>query len=123
MVIAENEKKDISFNFKIKAELAGVADKDIKEIRRKSQLRFIDSCSFIVSSLDKLASNLDDDKYIIEFYTRNNFFKFIRHKRVYPYEYMNSWENLRRQSYHKRMHFLSRLLSQYLLDVSLLAYT
>lgn len=78
MVTAENEKKDISFNFKINAELAGFAD---KEIRKKTQLRFIDSCSFIVSSLDKLASNLDDDKHIIEFYTRDDFFKLIRHKR------------------------------------------
>ena len=109
-VIAENKEKNISFNFKINVKLAWVTDKDGKEVRKKSQLRFIDSCRFIASSLDKLASNLDDDQNMRDFYTREDIFKLMRQKRVYPYEYMDSWENLRRQSYHQRMHFTTSWL-------------
>ena len=60
-VIAETKEKYISFNVKINVKLAGVRDKDGKEMCKNIQLRFIDSCRFVASSLDKLASNLDDD--------------------------------------------------------------
>ena len=57
-VIAENKEKYISFNVKIKVKLAGVRDEDGKEVCENIQLRFIDSCRFMASSLDKLSSNL-----------------------------------------------------------------
>ena len=57
-VIAENKEKYISFNVKINVKLAGVKDKDGKEVYKNIQLRFIDSFRFMASSLDKLASNL-----------------------------------------------------------------
>ena len=57
-VIAENKEKYISFNVKIKVKLAGVSNKDSKEVRKNIQLRFIDRCRFMASNLDKLASNL-----------------------------------------------------------------
>ena len=57
-VIAENKDKYISFNVKIKVKLAGVRDEDGTEVCENSQSRFIDSCRFMTSSLDKLASNL-----------------------------------------------------------------
>ena len=58
-VIAENKEKYISFNVKINVKLAGVKDKDGKEVYKNIQLRFKDSIRFMASSLDKLASNLD----------------------------------------------------------------
>ena len=48
-VIAENKEKYISFNVKINVKLAGVKDKDGKEVYKNIQLRFIDSFRFIVS--------------------------------------------------------------------------
>ena len=57
-VIAENKEKYVSFNVKINVKLAGARDKDDREVYKNIQLRFIDSFRFMVSSLDKLASNL-----------------------------------------------------------------
>ena len=57
-VIAENKEKYISFNVKINVKLAGVRDKDGKEVHKNIKLRFIDSFRFMVSSLARLASNL-----------------------------------------------------------------
>ena len=57
-VIPENKEKYISFDVKINVKLAGARDKDGKEVHKNIQLRFIDSCRFMASSLDKFASNL-----------------------------------------------------------------
>ena len=59
-VIAENKEKHIIFNVKINAKLAGVKYKDGTQVHKNISLRFIDSCRFMVSSLDKLTSNLCD---------------------------------------------------------------
>ena len=57
-VIAENKEKYISFNVKINVKLAGVKYKDGTVVSKNIQLRFIDSCRFMASSLENLASNL-----------------------------------------------------------------
>ena len=57
-VIAESKEKYISFNVKFEVKLAGVRDEDDTEVCENIQLRFIDSCRFMASSLDKVASNL-----------------------------------------------------------------
>ena len=51
-VIAENKEKYISFNVKINVKLSGVKNKDRTEAHKNIQLRFIDSCKFMASSLD-----------------------------------------------------------------------
>ena len=43
-VIAENKEKYISFNVKINVKLAGMRNKDGKEVPKNVQLGFIDSC-------------------------------------------------------------------------------
>ena len=57
-VIPENKEKYISFNVKINVKLAGIKYKDGTEVCKNIQLRFIDSCKFMASSLDQLVSNL-----------------------------------------------------------------
>ena len=57
-VIAEDEEKYVSFNVKVNVKLVGVKYKDDTGVCKNIQLRFIDSCWFMASRLDKLASNL-----------------------------------------------------------------
>ena len=58
--ITGNKEKYISFNVKMNVKLAGVRDEDGKKVCKNIQLRFIDSCRFMISCLDKLARNLYD---------------------------------------------------------------
>ncbi|XP_057310491.1 uncharacterized protein LOC130648455 [Hydractinia symbiolongicarpus] len=55
--IAENTEKYISFNVKITVPIAGIGYGD-GEFYKKIEIRFIDSCRFMASSLEKLASNI-----------------------------------------------------------------
>ena len=57
-VLTENKEKYVSFNIEINVKLAGVSNKDDREVCKNIQLRFIDSCRFMGSGLDKLESNL-----------------------------------------------------------------
>ena len=101
-VIAESKDKYVNFNVKINVKLAGVRDKDGKEVCKNILMGFIDSCRFMASRLDKLASNLYDDqcRRLREFYKEDEVFRLMRRKGVY---HTNTWiagRNLRRQSYH-----------------------
>ena len=42
-VIAESKEKYSNFNIKVNVKLAGLSNKDVKEVRKNIQLRFIDS--------------------------------------------------------------------------------
>ena len=110
-VIAENKEKYISLNVKINVKLARVNNKDGTEVRKNIQLRFIDSCGFMASSLDKLASNLDEDqcKHLREFYKEDEVFRLVRRKGVYPYEYMDEWNKFEETSLPPKDTFYSRL--------------
>ena len=110
-VIAENKEKYISFNVKINVKLAGVKYKDGTQVHKNIQLRFIDSCRFMASILDKLASNLDDDqcKHLKEFYKEEEVFRLMRRKDIYPYEYMDSWKKFEETSLPQKDAFYSRL--------------
>ncbi|XP_057305351.1 uncharacterized protein LOC130642280 [Hydractinia symbiolongicarpus] len=91
--IAENTEKYISFNVKIKVPIAGMEHGD-GETYKKIEIRFIDSCRFMASSLEKLVNNLDDEqcKNLRWYFNEDDIFKLMRKKGVYPYAYMNSWQ-------------------------------
>ena len=62
-------------------------------------LVFIDSMQFMNSSLEKLIKNLSDNdfKYLTEEFGSKNL-KLLKEKDAYPYEYMESFKNLVKQS-------------------------
>ena len=65
--------------------LAGLSNKEDKEVLNNIQLRFIENCRFRPFNLDKFASNLNDDqcKHIEEFYKGEKFSKLMMQKGVY----------------------------------------
>lgn len=76
--IAEGKENNSSFNITIKVKLIRVTNKDNKKILKTIQLRFIDNCRFNTSSLEKLASNLDDDQCkMYEGFTWEKYFYFF----------------------------------------------
>ena len=58
-----------------------------------ARLNFIDSFQFTPQGLDTIAKSLEDDEFgfLIESCTSNHF-GLIRRKRVYPYDYMDSFD-------------------------------
>ena len=110
-VIAENKEKYISFNVSIPVKIADVTDKNGKAVIKKVKLRFIDSCRFMASSLDKLAGNLDDDqcKNLRQFFDDEEHFKLMRRKGVYPYEYVDSWDKFEETELPSKEAFYSKL--------------
>ena len=80
-VIAESKEKYISCNVKFNVKLAGVSNQDRYEVPKYIQLRFIDNCRLVASSLDKMPNNLDNEEEV---------FRLMRRKGVYPYECIDS---------------------------------
>ena len=76
-----------------------------------SKLSFIDSLQFMNSSLEKLASNLEDEDFI---YTKKYFtdpvqFNLMKRKGVYPYDYMDSFSKFNDTELPEREEFYSLL--------------
>ena len=65
----------------------------------------------MASSLDKLASNLDDDqcKNLRQFFDDEEQFRLMRRKGVYPYEYVDSWEKFEETELPPKEAFYSKL--------------
>ena len=88
-----------------------MTDKNGKAVVKKVKLRFIDSCRFMASSLDKLAGNLDDDqcRNLRKFSDDEEHFKLMRRKGVYPYEYVDSWDKFEETELPPKEAFYSKL--------------
>ncbi|XP_057310047.1 uncharacterized protein LOC130648044 [Hydractinia symbiolongicarpus] len=108
--IAKNTEKYISFNVINKVPLGGMAYGD-GERYKTIEIQFIDSCRFMASSLNKLASNLSDDqcKNLRWFFTKDDLFKLMRRKGVYPYEYMDGWQRFEETELPLKEAFYSKL--------------
>ena len=118
--IAENKEKYISFNVKINVKSSGVKYKDGTQVHKNIQLRFIDSCRFMTSSLDKLASNLygisgiqcDNCKGNMELINiSGDYIASLGCEKVYTHT--SKWmggRNMKRQAYYQKMHFTAGVI-------------
>ena len=91
-VIAKNKEDYISFSIKVPVEK--YIDKNGEEKDKLIELRFIDSFKFISSSLDSLTKNLvSGGKKLFGFEDYSDLqYDLLTRKGVYPYEYINSWD-------------------------------
>ena len=72
-------------------------------------LQFIDSFQFMSQSLDKLSSNLPEDRFIYTGGEIDGDLDLMKKKGVYPYDYMNSFSRFNENQLPKREEFYSIL--------------
>ena len=72
-------------------------------------LRFIDSFQFMSQSLDKLSSNLPNDRFIYTERETDGDLTLLKKKGVYPYDYMDSFSRFNERELPKRKDFYSIL--------------
>ena len=91
-VIAKNKEDYISFLIKVPVD--SYIDKNGEEKDKLIELRFIDSFKFMSSSLDSLTKNLvRGGKKLFGFEDYSELqYDLLTRKGVYPYEYVNSWD-------------------------------
>ena len=98
-IIAKNMEDYISFS--IKVEVDKYVDKEGNERMKEMELSFIDSIKFMSSRLDSLVNNLARGGH--EFWSFENYncsqCKLLIRKGIYPYEYLDSWINSKKQVY------------------------
>ena len=121
--IHNNEEKYISFSKRIEI---GSYVKKVKnekgEIILENRpiyhtIRFIDSFKFMAASLDSLVNNLPKDDFInLGSYYSGDIFNLLTKKGVYPYEYMNSFENLEETKLPPKEAFYSKLSDENISD-------
>lgn len=83
-VIPNSSEKYISFSYRKPRN---------KDSKLSYKIRFLDSFSFMASSLDSLSKNLTEDQFKItkQFYQNDENFKLMKRKGIHPYEYINSF--------------------------------
>ena len=91
-VIAKNKEDYISFPIKVSVD--SYIDKKGEEKDKLIELRFIDSFKFMSSSLGSLTKNpVRGGKKLFGFEDYSELqYGLLTRKRVYPYEYINSWD-------------------------------
>ena len=90
-------------------------NKEGKEGRVKRVLRFIDILRFMVSSLDKLSSNLKIEKFVnLKKYYSGNQLSLLLRMGVYPYDYVDCMKQLDETSLPPNNAFYSKLTGEVL---------
>ena len=87
------------------------------EVKVKRELRFIDSLRFMVSSLDKLSSNLKIDQFdnLKKYYSGNQLSLLLR-KGVYPYDYVDCSKKLDEKTLPPKEECYSKLTGEGITD-------
>ena len=112
--IPNNEERYISFSKDIK--VYNYTDKETRDdVYINHEMRFLDSCKFMASSLDKLSNNLDKE----QFTNLNSMYKgeqleLIKCKGVYPYDYLDSLDRLAETQLPPKEAFYSKLNDEHI---------
>ena len=108
-VIAKNTENYISFS--VKVEVDKFIDKAGNEKSKEIELRFIDSFKFMSSGLDSLVNNLAKCGHEFWGFEKHNSKQkeLLIRKRVYPYEYMDSWDKFEEKRLPSKDEFYSKL--------------
>ena len=107
--IPENEENYISFTKQIEVD---TFESNGKTISVKRDIRFIDSFKFMSTGLDSLVKNLPTNTFnnLSYFYGNTKIkLELLKHKGVYPYDYMDSFEKLAEKQLPLRQDFYSEL--------------
>ena len=114
--IPNNEERCISFSKDIK--VYNYTDKETRDdMYINHEMRFLDSCKFMASSLDKLSSNL----YKEQFTNLNSMYKeeqleLLKRKGVYPYDYVDRLDRLSETQLPPKEAFYSKLNDEHISD-------
>ena len=92
--LSQKNKEDY-ISFPVDIAVDKCVDKEGNEKEKLIELRFIDSFKFMSSSLDSLTKNLvSSGKQLFGFEDYLELqYKLLTRKRIYPYEYVSSWDH------------------------------
>jgi hypothetical protein len=113
--IANNEQKYITFHKDITVGPVGGDTMD------KIRLKFIDSASFLLSSLESLVANLKGHGGSAQFHALRRYYsgkqlELLLRKGVYPYDYMNSTSRMTETQLPPKEQFYSKLNEEHISD-------
>jgi hypothetical protein len=113
--IANNEQKYITFHKDITVGPVGGDTMD------KIRLKFIDSASFLLSSLESLVANLKGHGGSAQFHALRQYYsgkqlELLLRKGVYPYDYMNSTSRMTETQLPPKEQFYSKLNEEHISD-------
>ena len=103
----KNDSADNLTNVKKKIDINIIANNFEKymSFRLGKHLQFIDSVQFMSQSLDKLSSNLPEDRFIYTGGEIDGDLDLMKKKGVYPYDYMDSFSRFNENQLPKREEF------------------
>ncbi|KAL4153547.1 hypothetical protein QTP88_001380 [Uroleucon formosanum] len=90
-----------------------------KEIAPKFNIKFVDTYRFMTEKLSKLAKNLSEDKLRLRETMKVfsiNVLELVTRKRVFPYEYIDSWSKLDDSFLPSKLEFYSSLTDENIVD-------
>ena len=102
------KKDDKITEFKRKIDINIIANNFEKymSFRLGKHLHFIDSFQFMSQSLDKLSSNLPEDRFIYTGGEIDGDLDLMKKKGVYPYDYMDSFSRFKKINYQSEKNFI-----------------
>ena len=105
----DSNKSATEINKKIDINIIANNFEKYMSFRLGRHLQFIDSFQFMSQSLDKLSSNLPENRFIYKREEIDGYLDLMKKKGVYPYDYMESVSRFNETSLPKREEFYSIL--------------